>query len=436
MSILSASRRSRWLLRCTCPGSIDRPVRGATTRQPLRAGSARGQIGGIRRLIFRLLAFYRTAARWFRGLRGLDDAALAERRVIGGQSWDEFCDALKAAGAAVSGFGTPTDPLTQVEGYRYLSRLTRAGLEAFVEHGDPAAPQLRRMVHETVKLGADNPDNHYYNATVSGAFDYRLTGTRGTVHMLTFSTQSGGYGEGGGLPPTGFLDSADLEVDDDGRVEVVVSQRPHPKNWLPMKPDTGLLIVRQTFLDRSSERPAMLSLTRIEGDAPAPLTPEQLDQGLTKTANLVAGASVFFARWAADLEKHTNRLPQFDPARSTAAGGDPNIAYYHSYWRLEDDEALVIEATPPTCRMWNFQLNNHWMESLDYRHLTIHVNQHTAELEPDGSVRIIVAHHDPGRPNWIQTGGHHFGTMCFRWIHATEHPEPRTRVVRFKEIAQ
>ena len=400
-------------------------------------GPASQEVGPIRRLLFKLLSFYRQAARWFRGLRGIDDATLAERRVISGQSWDEFCDGLKAAGAAVSGFGTPTDPLTQAEGYRYLSRLTRAGLEAFLEYGDPETTELRRMVHETVKLGADNPDNHYYNASISGAREYRIVGTRGSVHMLTFSTQKGGYGEGGGLPPTGFLDSADLELDADGAVEIHVSPTKKGKNWLPMEADSGLLIVRQTFLNREAETPAELRLERVGIDgSPAPLSAAHLDRGLRKTADLVAGASVFFARWAADLAKHTNRLPRFDPARSTAAGGDPNIAYYHSYWRLGSDEALVIEATPPVCRMWNFQLNNHWMESLDYRHLTIHCNQHTATLNDDGSVRIVVAHQDPGVPNWIQTGGHTFGTMCFRWIHAESHPEPSTKVVPFAEIAR
>ena len=49
------------------------------------------------------------------------------------------------------------------------------------------------------------------------------------------------------------------------------------------------------------------------------------------------------------------------------AGGDPNICYYHSYWQLGSEEDLVIEVTPPDCDSWNFQLDNNWMESLDYR---------------------------------------------------------------------
>jgi hypothetical protein len=50
-------------------------------------------------------------------------------------------------------------------------------------------------------------------------------------------------------------------------------------------------------------------------------------------------------------------------------------------------------------------------------------------------VRIVVAHEDPGLPNWIDTVGHAQGTMCFRWIRATEHPQPRTRVVKRAELA-
>ena len=245
---------------------------------------------------------------------------------------------------------------------------------------------------------------------ISGAYEYRITGRRNTVTYLGFGTQAGHYGQGGGLPPTGYLEAGELETGTDGRFELVLSTEPKAGNWLPMTPETGTLIVRQTFLDRATEVPAELHIERIAppGDEGGqnPLTPSQIDAGLKSVSRLVAGASLLFAKWARDFQKHGNALPRFDQETSNAAAGDPNIAYYHSHWALGPDEALVIEAMPPPCEYWNFQLNNYWMESLDYRHHRIHTNKHPARYEPDGSVRLVVAHEDPGLPNWIETAGH------------------------------
>ena len=392
----------------------------------------------MRRFAIRLLALFRRVSLALRRMRGTTEDDLAARRVVSGQSWDEFCDTLKAAGASLNFPGAPRDAFNQAEGYRYLTRLTRAGLMAFVEHADPRAPVLHRVAHETVKLGADNPDNYYQTAAVSGAYEYRITGRRNTVTYLGFGTQAGHYGQGGGLPPTGYIEAGELEMDADGGFELVLSTEPREGNWLPMTPETGTLIVRQTFLDRDTEIPAELHIERIappgEENGPAPLTPGQIDAGLTSVSTLVAGASLLFAKWARDFQKHSNALPRFDQDTSNAAGGDPNIAYYHSHWALGPDEALVIEATPPPCEYWNFQLNNYWMESLDYRHHRIHTNKHLARYESDGSVRLVVAHEDPGLPNWIETAGHAAGTMCFRWVRADAHPVPRTRVLKLHEL--
>ena len=109
------------------------------------------------------------------------------------------------------------------------------------------------------------------------------------------------------------------------------------------------------------------------------------------------GCAKLFQKWADDFQKHPNQLPLFDPAVAGAAGGDPNIVYYHSYWELAPDEALVIEVTPPACDYWNFQLSNHWLESLDYRYWTDPRQQGAPRsTAPDGSVRVVVAHEDPG----------------------------------------
>ena len=59
-----------------------------------------------------------------------------EQRVVSGAAWDEFCDTLKAAGAAMLAPGAPRDPFNLAEGYRYLARLARAGLENYLECAD------------------------------------------------------------------------------------------------------------------------------------------------------------------------------------------------------------------------------------------------------------------------------------------------------------
>ncbi len=135
-------------------------------------------------------------------------------------AWSEFCDALKAAGSVVLDEATPADPLTRAEGWRYLTRLTRAAFETLIEASDPQAPELRRTAHETIKMGLDNPDNIYQSAPIHGRFRYRIHGSRGTVHYLGFGTQKGGYGSTGTLQTTGYLEGRDLEIGADGRFEI------------------------------------------------------------------------------------------------------------------------------------------------------------------------------------------------------------------------
>lgn len=392
----------------------------------------------MKALLMKILAAYRNAALLMLKLRGQTPQSVAEQRIVSGAAWNEFCDSLKAAGGVLLFPGAPRDAFNQAEGYRYLTRLVRAGLEAFIESADPRAPVLLRLCNETVKLGSDNPDNYYQNATVSGQYEYRIHGTRGTVHYLGFGVQKGQYGQAGGMQTTAYVDASTLFVGPDGSFELILSrtQPPNSKNWLPLDPEASMVIVRQTFGDREQEHIAELEIERIGGDGlPSPVTAADIEKGLNTASTFVAGASLMFAKWSRDFQKEENMLTLFDPAAATAAGGDPNIRYYHNYWRLAPDEALVIDVTPPECDAWNFQLDNHWLESLDYRYYRIHVNQATARYRGDGAVRVVVAHADPGVDNWINTVGHDCGVMTWRWIRAKAHPTPQARVVKLSEVA-
>jgi hypothetical protein len=365
-------------------------------------------------------------------------ASDVERKIMDGSVWDEFCDGLKEAGKLLVGPDLPDDPFNRALGYRFLTHLLRAGLEAQVDFADSEFPAFFRLSDETKKLLNDNPDNFYQNCVIDPRFDYRITGRRGTVNWFSLGTKGGI--EAGGMTETGNIDSSQMSFEADGSFEILMSCQSKPGNWLPMTPRTRSLVVRQTFGDRSRERIAELEIQclnpsrpnntlRIETLAPA------LQAAVGFVKNTVALGNLWQSRYKRD---HLNRLPADDQVMLRNAGGDPNIHYYQSYWKLAPDEALLVHLRDiPECQTWNLQMSNAWMESLDYRFFRAAINKFNARYEPDGSVKIVVAHEDPGPayPNWIHTLGHREGGMLGRYVGAkTLPPEMPARVVKLAEL--
>jgi hypothetical protein len=357
-------------------------------------------------------------------------------RIMDGRSWDAFCDALKQAGRDVVLSPTaPNNVQDRAEGWRYLARLTRGALESFLEAADTQAPVFTRGVHETIKMGMDNPDNIYLTAPVNGNYTYRITGTRGTVHYLGFGAQAGGYGKTASLDTAGYLEAKDMHINSDGSFEIIASSVPQSGNWLKMSPETRLLQVRQTRMDHKKEIPAQVHIERIDGaHQPRHITAERVDKALQGAGFFVAGTAKLFVQWTEDFRRHPNTLPRFNPEKALAAGGDPNIAYYHGYFVLQDDEALVVEFTPPACDFWNIQLANYWLESFDYRYFPVHLNKGTAHYNTDGSVRVVISKQAVNAENWLDTCGHNEGTLCLRWVRAVEHPQPQVRVIKLSDL--
>ncbi len=360
-----------------------------------------------------------------------------DAHVSSGAAWEEFCDQLKALGSYITDDRAPTDAFNRAEGFRYLTRLMRNSLESVFEGGTADFPVMRGLGN-MVKLGADNPDNIYVGATIHGDKEYRITGTRGSVFYISFAAISGGYGTDGTMITDGFLDTSKLEVEADGSFEIILSQKEQPGNWVQLTEKTRALNIRQTFLDRSTERPAQIDIELVNpGSTPPAYSADELKRQLTRVAANLHGTVKLFADWTDSLKENINTLPPADQAYCQSIGGDPNIFYFHAHWALAEDEALEIRAPIiPECQTWNFQLDNYWMESLDYRYHNITVNRHTANYEDDGSVVLYVTDKDPGIGNWIDTAGHRDGTMCWRWIGASEHPGLETRVVKVADIGQ
>ncbi len=354
-----------------------------------------------------------------------------QARVLSGKSWEAFCDSLKAAGDVILRPETPRTEIDRAEGWRYLSRLTRAALESALEFADPDFPVFYSLSHQTIKIGSDNPDNTYRNCVIAGDRQYQIRGKRGTAPMLTFGTKADRYGVDGTMASTGELDAKNMVFEPDGSFEIMLSTQPQPANWLKLEPDSSILIVRETHFDRGTEVPAQMEikcLNHLKG--PTPLSAEKLDRGLQSAAAFVHGTAKTFAEYMAIFKKTPNDWTIMDQRVWNKIGGDPNIFYLWAYWELKEGECLVIEAAIPECDYWNCQLNNYWDESLDYRYTRIHVNSHTASLNSDGTVIIVIADRDPGYGNFLCTTGHSNGALMWRWVGSKSHPIPKCKVVK------
>jgi hypothetical protein len=360
------------------------------------------------------------------------------QKVVDGSAWREFCDMLLAAGEVVMAESNPDDPLTRAEGFRMLTRLLRGALENKLEYGRASRPELICTCHETIKIVAENPDNHYLGASLDGKYDYRIWGTRGEAKWISFNLFSGaGFGSGG--PGTGAtLHEEQMHIEPDGSFEVIISQREQSGNWLRSEADTRSLAIRQTFLDKRGQRHAEMHIERMDDDGsrPDPLAAEELYLSLLYAGFYVKGVAEIGAKWASRQSQWPNMFTDEAELAETDKFKDPQIKWHQAYFDLAEDEALLVEVTPPGCEYWMIALHNHWMETLDYVHHQSTLNCHSAQIESDGSVRFVVAHADPGVPNWLDTAGHQRGTVGVRWVGpGVIDVLPSTRVVKMDSLA-
>jgi hypothetical protein len=126
-------------------------------------------------------------------------------------------------------------------------------------------------------------------------------------------------------------------------------------------------------------------------------------------------------------------------SRETGGGQSTNI-YAGGVYEIEPDEALVVESRAPVRPQYmGFHLANLWGESHDYANHQSSLNGFQVEADEDGAVRWVIAHRDPGVPNWLDTTGHTEGFMAPRWSYSETPPHAlwptiTARKVLFDEI--
>lgn len=334
--------------------------------------------------------------------------------------WTDFCRTLERAGALIDRPETPGDEIDRAEGFRYLTRLLRVGLDLAVEFADPQRPELVPAQAKHFGDAGNNADCVYLHAMVDGRSRYRLRGRRGGAPFLEIGLYAGRIG----FDPTSRLVDAlredELVVDADGCIDVTIGGSEHAANCLRSDPAASYLFIRQYAHDWARTEPASLVLEPADGSravagAEPPLGLEVIERRLQRAATFVHEAGAAWARLVdATRQGPPNVLhPVAEPDDLTLPSGH-RFAFGH--FDIADHEALVVEFSPAAVPYWGLAINNYWFEVLDYGAHGSHVNNRTAHHEPDGRVRVAIS---PRRvasiPNWIDTRGHRVGEVVFRW---------------------
>jgi hypothetical protein len=122
------------------------------------------------------------------------------------------------------------------------------------------------------------------------------------------------------------------------------------------------------------------------------------------------------------------------PPRS-APGGADNILYGSCFWRLADGDALLLECETPDADYFGFTIHTlAWFESGDFANRQTSLNGQQIHVDADGRFRLVLAHRDPGTPNWIDTEERTSGLLAYRFVRAHSRPTPAARVLPLREL--
>ena len=317
------------------------------------------------------------------------------------------------------------------DGHRNLLHFLEGGLFSHAD-ADPERPKFRRIVSPTRKFRGDNSDAIYFDAHLRSDRDYIVRGNMAGAVYFSVTIEEG---EGQATYATGTssgLYDAEMQIDTNGDFEILVSANDpgDGRNWLKLTPDSDRITTRHYFEDEvcaaaDPSRHVPMSIEPVIGPGPPPAwTPEGQDE---RVAAKIQRVMNFVRSDTLDQKPRTpeeqpgfvSTVPnQFNPPEKPGdlAFSAMDIAYAMCPYVVGEGQALVMTGRFPECRFANVCLWDRYIQSYDFNNRTVSLNRKQTTLEADGSFRMVIAHEDPGVPNWLDTEGRPFGMVYWRFL--------------------
>lgn len=352
-------------------------------------------------------------------------------------AWKKFCQRIESLGERILSDDFPSDEHSSAEGIAHLADQVSCWLGWSIGHMDTTAPFFHRSNDLVTQWGGPNQDNAYHHARIDPKRRYRIAGKMhccesfvltlrvGFMHMPEWGTKA-------------MISSSDLGLGPGDEFEILLGDHPsdtkHEGKWTPIPPDVTTVSLREYYLDWQTTDPAIFTIECLDEVLPrSRMQPREVADQLEHALQQVERSILY---WNDYLREHraAGVDNQFAP-QMTVAKGLSTARYSFCFWNLEPGEALYIESNAPVAEYWGLQLATMgWFEQVDPVHRISSINQSQAVLSEDGRLRLVVAHDDPGVPNWLDTGGRRTGLLTFRFFWPEEEPHPTTRIVSCDRI--
>ncbi|MBU6267834.1 MAG: DUF1214 domain-containing protein [Sphingomonadales bacterium] len=363
-------------------------------------------------------------------------------------AWANFCDRLKAAGDLAFKDANPANPLQRADAFRFLTQNLGQAFPLALETADPAFPMIHWFTHPTMKLGGDVADFTYRQAWISGQYQYRLSGTRGTARFFNVTVQgpkpalmangNPPLHEPFGDTPEANLFGHQLVCDADGHFEILIGGAQSGPNWLPLTEGSRKLFIREGF-DSWDETPTPLTIERVGMTGPKPLpTPQRMIDAMQWAGDFTTGLMRDWPEWS-----WANSGGVTDPhKRNEFPGASANSAEdakrgrmaAHMVWKLAPDEALIVEMDAHD-GFFIFGMGGAMVGSMDFLYRPVSYTPARTHVDADGVVRLVLAHRDPGVANWLDTQGFAEGNLTYRNLLSQQGAAFRTRLVAHDDLA-
>lgn len=306
-------------------------------------------------------------------------------------------------------------------------------------------PIFHRIVTPTRKGLGDNPDAVYYSASIRGDRSYRIRSNMAGAVYTSITIEGGALDGSYASGVAAAINNTEFDVDSDGNFELLLGPDVSGPNTLKLPANSAQITTRHYFEEDiavAADLGRHIPMTiHNAGNSPPPPTPSEtsIAAGLRRVSAQLEGRTLgMIQRQDAPQPAWVSRIPNtFNPPEKpgTMAFSAVDNAYTMAPYYLKDDEALIMRGRFPKCVFANVALWNRFLQSYDYANRQISLNRVQTKTDADGNFTMIVAHTNPGKPNWIDTEGRNFGTIYWRFLLPEgEIVTPTTKVVKFADL--